>query len=291
MSKKNIAVKLEVNERIPSISGDSNQLEHVLMNLVVNAGDAMPDGGTITIATSVADLERNARTVHPLLTPGKYVLMTVSDSGTGIPDNIKDKVFDPFFTTKQTGKGTGLGLAMVYGIVKDHGGVINLKSQLGKGTTFEIYLPASGKVIPRVDRVALYTITGREKVLVIDDEADILSFIKDVLETQGYRVLTADNPVHALDIFRKVGEDIDLVITDIVMPLLNGRELLRQIREIKPGIRTIAVSGYDIWNIGRKDKDIDAYIRKPFEGIYLLSIVRRVLDSAGSPSGSRNMPL
>jgi PAS domain S-box-containing protein len=291
MSKKNVALKLEIDENIPPISGDSNQLEQVLMNLVVNSMDAMPEGGTITITTFLANLERDASTVHPLLSPGKYVVMKVSDSGTGIPDRIRDKIFDPFFTTKQTGKGTGLGLAMVYGIVKEHGGVINLESQPGEGTTFEIYLPVTDKVVPRVDRIALYSVTGREKVLVVDDEEDILRFIKDVLEAQGYRVLTADNPVYALEIFRKVGEDIDLVITDIIMPLVNGRELVRQIKAIKPAVKTVAISGYETSGAGRKDRDVDAYIRKPFESVYLLSVVRRVLDSSAPAFPSGQMPL
>ncbi len=291
MNKKKVDMKIELDDAIPSINGDSNQMEQVIMNLAVNAGDAMPNGGLITISTATANLEKDASLVHPLLEPGRYVTLRISDTGTGIPDAIRDRIFDPFFTTKETGKGTGLGLAMVYGIVKEHRGVINVKSHVGKGTTFEIYLPASDKAVQRAGKSPVYSMTGREKILVVDDEKDVLSFMKDVLEAQGYRVLVSDNPIYALDIFKQISDDIDLVVTDIVMPLVNGKDLIRSFKTIKPSVKMIAISGYDIWNIGKKDKDIDAYIRKPFEGIYLLSIVRRVLDSEGSSTYSRQLPL
>jgi PAS domain S-box-containing protein len=143
MAKKNVQIKMDINENIPTINGDNNQLEQVIMNLLVNAGDAMPEGGDIIISTSLADLEKGALHVHPLLKPGKYVVLKISDKGTGIPEEIKDRIFDPFFTTKELGKGTGLGLAMVYGIVKELKGIINLISHSDTGTTFEIYLPAT----------------------------------------------------------------------------------------------------------------------------------------------------
>jgi PAS domain S-box-containing protein len=143
MKKQHIVLKVETDDAIPLIQGDGNQIEQVIMNLVVNAGDAMPHGGSITISTSVKNLGRDAFRVHPLLAPGRYVVLVISDTGTGIPEQIRDKIFDPFFTTKETGKGTGLGLATVYGIVKEHKGVINLKTEVGRGTTFEIFFPAS----------------------------------------------------------------------------------------------------------------------------------------------------
>ncbi|HWR58765.1 MAG TPA: PAS domain S-box protein, partial [Thermodesulfovibrionales bacterium] len=287
MMKRKIDIKIDLDGNILPINGDSNQLEQVIMNLVVNGADAMPDGGLVTISTGMETFEKDAIPVHPLLAPGKYVSLKISDTGTGIPDEIKDRIFDPFFTTKKAGKGTGLGLAMVYGIVKEHKGVINLKTQLGKGTTFEIYLPVSDKDVSITGKPLLYSMAGREKILVIDDENDILSFMKEVLESQGYRVIVTDNPIYALDMFRQISDDIDLVITDIVMPLVNGRDLIKSFKTIKPSVRMIAISGYEIWNIGKKDKDVDAYIRKPFEGIYLLSVVRRVLDSKGLSALSR----
>ena len=289
MTKKKITITMEVDPALPPVSGDSNQLEQVVMNLAVNAGDAMPSGGTLTITTTQVTFEKHeAGRIHPLLLPGKYVLMRISDTGIGIPEEIRDRIFDPFFTTKGPGKGTGLGLAMVYGIVKEHRGVVNLRSQVGKGTTFEIYLPISDKLVPKAAKTSGYSVTGREKILVIDDEEDVLSFMKDVLETQGYKIIATTNPVYGLDTFKKINEEIDLVITDIVMPLVSGRELIKHFKLIKPSVKVIAISGYDIWGTEKRDKDINAYIRKPFEGIYLLSIVRRVLDSAPSSFPRQN---
>lgn len=282
ITKKKILIKLDLDETIPSIIGDSNQIEQVIMNLAVNAADAMPSGGHLSITTHIVNLDKDAGLVHPLLSPGRYISMAVLDNGIGIPEDIRDRIFDPFFTTKGPGKGTGLGLAMVYGIVKEHKGVITVKTQPGKGTTFEIYLPASDKLTQRIGRPASYSLAGREKILVVDDDEDVLSFMRDILETQGYRVLATSNPVYALDIFRGICDEIDLVIADIVMPLVNGRELVRNFKMTKPAIKIIAVSAYDIWNTGKKERDINAYIRKPFESVYLLSIVRKVLDSSGS---------
>jgi two-component system cell cycle sensor histidine kinase/response regulator CckA len=290
MTKKKITLQLMMDNSLPPINGDSNQLEQVLMNLVVNAGDVMPNGGFITIATSQITLGDEAVTIHLLLTPGRYVVLKVTDTGAGIPEEIRDRIFDPFFTTKAAGKGTGLGLAMVYGIVKEHKGIINVRSEMGKGTSFEIYFPMSEKAVPQVEKSALYPLEGREKILVVDDEEDILSFIKDVLETQGYRVMVTTNPVYALDIFKEISDTIDLVITDIVLPLVNGRELIKRFKSVKPEVKLIAMSGYEAGVIDRRDKDIDAFIRKPFQGIYLLSMVRKVLDTAGFSSyTSRNM--
>jgi len=291
MTKKNVAIKLEIEPTLPSIEGDANQLEQVVMNIIVNAGDVMPTGGVVTVTTSTVTLGRNAGSVHPLLAPGKYVLLKISDTGPGIPEEIRDKIFDPFFTTKGPGKGTGLGLAMVYGIVKEHQGVIDVRTKLGRGATFEIYLPMSGKLIPRLERPFVSSMAGREKVLVVDDEEDIVSFIKDVLESQGYKVLATTNPVYALDIFKEIKDTIDLVISDIIMPLVNGRELIRHFKLIKPSVRILAISGYEAGIIDKKDKDINAFIRKPFESIYLLSVVRRVLDAAVIPTSSWRMPL
>ncbi len=290
MAKKNIVIKTDIDNGIPSIDGDANQLEQVVMNIMVNAGDVMPNGGVISISTSPAEFQRDANSVHPLLSPGKYVILRISDTGPGIPHEIRNMIFDPFFTTKEPGKGTGLGLAMVYGIVKEHQGVIDVRTHPGRGTTFEIYLPASSKLVPRLERPLVSSMAGREKVLVVDDEEDIVSFIKDVLESKGYKVLAITNPVYALDIFKEISDTIDLVISDIIMPLVNGRELIRHFKLIKPSVRILAISGYEAGTIDKKDKDINAFIRKPFEGLYLLSVVRRVLDAADTPTSSWRMP-
>jgi CheY-like chemotaxis protein len=278
MGKKDIELKLETDDTIPPINGDSNQIEQVIMNLLVNAGDAISHGGAITITTSRVDLGRDASRVHPLLSQGRYVLLKISDTGAGIPERIRDKIFDPFFTTKESGKGTGLGLATVYGIVKEHKGIINLKTRVGGGTTFEIFFPAAEGIVKMVEKTPVYTKKERQKILVVDDEEGVLSFIKDTLESDGYGVVVTDDPIHAFELCKEMANEIDLVITDIIMPLMNGRELIKEFKQIKPSMKIIAVSGYESLKDERKGA-INAYIRKPFDGSYLLSVVRRVLDS------------
>ena len=274
---RKVAIKMETGDNIPCIHGDSNQMEQVLMNLFVNAMDAMPDGGTIIIGTEFVEIERNNH-VHPLLSSGKYILMRVTDTGTGIPEEIKDKIFNPFFTTKEQGKGTGLGLAMVYGIVKEHKGVLNVKSKTGKGTTFEIYLPPSDAAIHEIVKTSDHLLTANARILVVDDEKDMLNFMKEIIEGAGYKLLAADNPYYALEIFGEVANNIDLVITDIVMPLMDGRKLIKHFKTFKPAIKAIAISGYDAAR-NRGDADIDAFISKPFEKDSLLSAIRKVLGA------------
>ena len=274
---RKVAIKMETGDNIPHIHADSNQMEQVLMNLFVNAMDAMPDGGTIIIGTEFVEIERNNH-VHPLLSSGKYILIKVTDTGTGIPEEIKDKIFNPFFTTKGPGKGTGLGLAMVYGIVKEHKGVLNVKSKTGKGTTFEIYLPPSDAAIHEVPKTSDHLLTASARILVVDDEKDMLNFMKEIIEGAGYKLLAADNPYYALEIFGEVADNIDLVITDIVMPLMDGRKLIKHFKTFKPAIKAIAISGYDAAR-NREDADIDAFISKPFEKDSLLSAIRKVLGA------------
>ncbi len=278
MGKKGIRLKLETDSTIPPFDGDPNQIEQVIMNLLVNAGDAMPDGGDLSIATSEQELGTGAFLVHPLLSPGRYVVLRISDTGTGIAKQVRDKIFDPFFTTKETGKGTGLGLATVYGIVKDHKGVINLLTEEGKGTTFQIFFPASKERLPVRSEVPVYVGKEREKIFVVDDEESILSFIREALESKGYRVVVADNATYALEISKNIIDDIDLIIADIVMPLVNGTELIKHFKELKPSVKIIAISGYETLPPGGRD-NVDAFISKPFERAHLISVVRRVLDS------------
>jgi two-component system cell cycle sensor histidine kinase/response regulator CckA len=278
MGKKGIRLKIETDSTIPPFDGDPNQIEQVIMNLLVNAGDAMPDGGDLSITTSERELGTGAFLVHPLLSPGRYVVLRISDTGTGIAKQVRDKIFDPFFTTKETGKGTGLGLATVYGIVKDHKGVINLLTEEGKGTTFEIFFPASKERLPVRSEVPVYAGKEREKIFVVDDEESILSFIREALESKGYRVLVADNPTYALEISKNIIDDIDLIIADIVMPLVTGTELIKHFKELKPSVKIIAISGYETLPPGGRD-NVDAFISKPFERAHLVSVVRRVLDS------------
>jgi two-component system cell cycle sensor histidine kinase/response regulator CckA len=282
---KRIGLKVDLNGNISPIEGDPNQLEQVIMNLMVNAKDAMPDGGLITIRTAVAQLAKSDLDIPADVEPGKYVILSVSDTGSGIPKEIMGRIFDPFFTTKEKGKGTGLGLATVYGIIKDHKGYISVHSEVGKGTSFDIYLPSSSKIAYKISPPQAFALEGNENILVIDDDRDVLNFIRDILESHGYTVITADNPLTAVDTFTNLAARIQLVITDVVMPLMEGSELIKNLRTIKANIKIVVVSGYSDEAI-QKERMADAFIKKPFEGIELLSAVRKLLDTE-----SRRSPL
>lgn len=283
LSVKNAEVILELDETIPALMGDANQIEQVIMNLLVNAGDAIPSGGVITVKTAARQIGREeASVIHPLLTPGHYVILTVSDTGTGIPDDIRDMIFDPFFTTKEQGKGTGLGLAMVYGIVKEHKGVITVTSLPGKATTFTVYLPASQ--VELLSRSAFSDFDGMAvgSVLIIDDHKDMLLFVRETVESLGFTVKSTTNPVIGLQMFKESAPDIALVITDIFMPLIDGRDLVKNIKSIKPSIKIIAMSGYQIEDFVRQDSPADEFLRKPFGKDELIAAVNKLMQPSRS---------
>ncbi len=273
---KKIGLKVDLNSNIPVIEGDPNQLEQVMMNLMVNARDAMPDGGLITIKTRLIEVGGSRHNLPDYVAPGRYVVLTISDTGSGIPKPVIDRIFDPFFTTKEKGKGTGLGLASVYGIVKDHKGYISVQSEIDKGTSFDVYLPASGKTAHEIAKPQIISVEGNENILLIDDDREVLNLIKDVLETHGYHVMPVSNSLTAIDVFKNNADKIQLVITDIVMPLMEGNELITILKDIKPNIRTVVISGYSDEAVNKGD--IDFFLKKPFEGIELLTTVRRILD-------------
>ncbi len=274
---KRIGLKINLCNNNPVIEGDPNQLEQVIMNLMVNSKDAMPDGGLISIKTSVLEINKSDRQNIPAyVESGKYAVLTIADTGCGIPKDIINKIFDPFFTTKEKGRGTGLGLASVYGIVKDHKGYITVQSELNKGTTFDIYFPISEKFIYRLEKPKPSSVIGDENILVVDDDKDVLNYIKDILETHGYSVMAASNSLIAIDIFQNFSSKIPLVITDVIMPLMEGNDLIKHLRKIKPEIKIIVVSGYSDENI--KDAKIDKFLKKPFESIELLTSIRQLLD-------------
>ncbi len=289
---KKISIKMDLNGDLPLIEGDVNQVEQLIMNLIVNARDAMRDEGIISIVTRCVEAKRGSPGIPVYVPDGRYVLLRVSDTGCGMSEEITSKIFDPFFTTKERGKGTGLGLSMVYGIVKEHKGYINVESRVGQGSVFDIYIPASDKRT-QVKKRHLPTISkGHETILAVDDEEDTLSFIKDALELHGYKVLAADNPISALDIFKTFPEKIALVITDIVMPLMNGKQLIEDIKVIKPNAKILAISGYgkhviDGVNL-REDIRADGFLQKPFESSYLRSLVRKILDEEGMQNAVKN---
>lgn len=290
---RNISANVETEPGLPAVSGDSIHLEQVITNLAMNAMDAMSGGGTLTITTSALLVAAQPSPLRPLLQPGRYVVLTVGDTGPGIEPEVRSRIFEPFFTTKPVGKGTGLGLAMVYGIVKSHEGEIRVRSEPGVGTTFEIYLPAldrpAGLRVPAFGSGPHYDAAGSECVLVVDDEPDVLSYIKDTLDAHGYKTFATDNPVYAQELFHEMSEDIDLVITDMVMPLLNGAELTRQFKAVNGKIKVVGITGFSGGMIVTAARDLDALIRKPFDSAKLLTTIRSVLDARqDEPAAPRN---
>jgi PAS domain S-box-containing protein len=285
----NIAIRLKLNDKLSPVIGDFTQLEQVVMNFIVNARDAMPKGGDITITTDYRTITKGMRDVPPYVTPGQYVQLTVSDTGVGIPEGLLNKIFEPFFTTKDRDKGTGLGLAMAYGVIKDHKGYIAVQSQLGSGSSFSVYLPAcESSAMPErtASKMQVSNLGGYETLLVVDDDIVILEGMRETLTAHGYNVLATDSPMKALDIFRIKHEQISLVITDMAMPNINGQDLINSMKEIYPSINILAISGNTRYVVGKDDiKDIASFVQKPFDSPHLLSLVRRLLDSkeASSP--------
>jgi two-component system cell cycle sensor histidine kinase/response regulator CckA len=278
---KGIDLKLELAEELPTIQGDFDQLKQVIMNLIVNAQDAMPDGGRIVITTKYRNIQEGTPDVPPYILPGGYAQMSVSDTGNGIPEDLQQKIFEPFFTTKERGKGTGLGLSMVYGTIKEHYGHITVHSKLGAGSTFTVYLPVSREDLPQAPDEIDVPINGNETILFVDDESHIASAAEDTLADHGYRVIASTDPVKALELFAQHHRDISLVITDIVMPQLDGIELIRRIRSIKPEVRIIAISGYKKHVEDKKGVEKDegvSFLQKPFEVRDLLIAIRHSLN-------------
>lgn len=273
---RNIRIRKALMEPIPAVKGDPNQIEQVIMNLILNARDAMPEGGELLILTAPFELEKGAPLPLPEMAPGSYIRLSVSDTGVGISEKHLSRIFEPFFTTKAKAKGTGLGLAMVYGIVKAHKGYITVNSRPGKGTTFEIYLPVSDVSSPvRITPVVESEIGGHATILAIDDEMDILQIIEEILSRKGFQVLATEDPLRALAMYREKHASIDLVITDILMPAMNGAQLVDGIRTINPLVKGIGITGFSAGDQVR----CDAVLKKPFTGSKLLSTIHEVLGA------------
>jgi two-component system cell cycle sensor histidine kinase/response regulator CckA len=256
------------------VRADASQIQQVLMNLAVNARDAMPDGGTLTIETGRGDAPAGAN-------PGRHAIVRVKDTGHGMDAATRSHVFEPFFTTKEEGKGTGLGLATVYGIVTQSGGVVTLESEPGLGSEFEVYLPAvEGPVTPRRPRSSGHVEGGTETILVTEDDAAVHELLVRILEGRGYRVLGARDADGALRISRAHGGSIDLLVTDVVLPGMSGPKLAAAMRAANPALRVLYISGY-AWDTFKKDgvRPGEPFLRKPFSSLELARRVRETLDA------------
>ena len=258
---------------------DRGQMEQVFMNLYVNARQAMPGGGELYLAAEMVPLDEDMTLRHDV-PAGKYVKITVGDTGTGMDDKTRERIFDPFFTTKEMGRGTGLGLAMVYGIVKGHGGIIEVDSELGEGTTFTIYLRASKKGVVEKQPETKEIMRGMETILLVDDEPIVREVNRDMLTSLGYRVYTAAGGQEALAVFAENAKDIRLVILDMIMPGLNGGETFDQLREISSEVVVLLSSGYSIDGEAKKilTRGCNGFLQKPFHLQTLSRKLRELLD-------------
>jgi len=289
MIGEDIDLVMTPGENLWSVRADAGQIEQVIMNLAVNARDAMPSGGKLTIETSNVTLDEEYARIHAPLRPGDYVMVSISDTGAGMDPDTQQHIFEPFFTTKGP-KGTGLGLSTVYGIVKQSGGYIWVFSELGRGTTFKIYWPrvastgeTAAQVITRVEFQKVEP--GTETILVVEDEANLRYLARQYLEKQGYRVIEAADGAVAMQIAVAHEGVIHLLLTDVIMPGMNGRELAQRISEIRPNVKVLYMSGYTENVIGQ-DGMLDAGVRllqKPFNLRDLKSKVREVLDATPTP--------
>ena len=272
-----------------SVMADPVQLEQVVMNLVINARDAMPTGGTLTIETrnvdvdKTLDLDRPEAALHPSLQPGPYVMLVISDTGAGMDEATRASIFEPFFTTKGIGKGTGLGLSTVYGIVKQSGGTIWVSTEIGKGSAFAIYLPRTEEVARKSHPASTASPghRGTETILIAEDEEGVRRLTTLILQMSGYTVLSASSGAQALGLLERHDGPVDLIITDMVMPGMTGRDLVTRLMEIRPRTRVLYTSGYTddfLLRQGLSDSETH-FIAKPYSAAQLRLKVREVLDS------------
>jgi PAS domain S-box-containing protein len=283
LMSENIAMKTFVSKDVGAIKADPGQIEQVIMNLVVNARDALPDGGRILIETSNVDLDSAYTRDHTVVRPGPYVLLAVTDTGIGMTADTAAHIFEPFYTTKESGRGTGLGLSTVYGIVKQSGGYIWVYSELGKGTTFKVYLPRVKDAVQApaaAETPASTTRKGHETILLVEDEPDVRELTQMVLTERGYRVIEALTPEDAERLAGNNGAEIHLLLTDVVMPGMSGRELAKRLTGRYPNLRVLYMSGYT-YNVIAQDGTLEegiSFLQKPFTPQVLTQKVRESLD-------------
>jgi two-component system, cell cycle sensor histidine kinase and response regulator CckA len=278
-TKKEIAIRGKYQENLWSVEVDRGQVQQVLLNLYVNAWQAMPAGGELYIETQNITLDENYTKPYQV-EPGSYVQISFTDTGPGMDKATRERIFEPFFTTKKMGRGTGLGLASAYGIIKNHGGFINVYSEKGHGATFNIYLPASEKEIIEEKKPAGSTLSGSETVLFVDDEDMIVEVAEELFEQLGYKVLTAGSGKEAIETYEKNKERIDMVLLDMIMPDMSGGDTYDSLKEVDPDIKVLLSSGYSLEGRATEilDRGCNGFIQKPFKMKELSQKLRGILD-------------
>jgi len=278
-TRKEIKIHRELAENLFPVKADEAQIEQVLMNLYINAADAMPEGGDLFLQTrAVTDKNMGDKPYSPK--PGNYAFLKVKDNGTGMDNKTIERIFEPFFTTKEIGRGSGLGLASAYGIIKGHGGYIDVESKIGQGSVFNIYLPASEELPPKKREMSEYIVKGNETILLVDDEEIVIEVGSQLLEKLGYSVLEAKSGKEAITIFQENTDKIDMIILDIIMPDMGGGEAFDKIKKIVPDVKVLLSSGYSIDGKATEilKRGCDGFIQKPFNIKDLSKKIREVLN-------------
>jgi CheY-like chemotaxis protein len=278
-TKKEITIKAKYQEHLKPVEVDRSQIDQVLLNIYVNAWQAMPDGGMLYVQTYNVDLDEHFVCAYGVRA-GQYVAISITDTGIGMDRQIAKRVFDPFFTTKEKDRGTGLGLASAYGIIKNHDGIITVESKKGQGATFTVFLPASNKDIIEEATDEQEILTGSETVLLVDDEKLIIDVGGALLKKMGYRVLTAARGDKALEIYSRHKESISIVILDLVMPQTNGGEVYDSLKKIDPNVKVLLSSGYSVDGQATEilDRGCNGFIQKPFRMEELSKKIRAILN-------------
>jgi len=291
---EHIILNIHLDPTISAIKADAGQLEQVLLNLVVNGRDAMPEGGTLDVTTRRVQFYPRQPLPHPEMRTGTYTELAVTDTGCGMSPETQKRIFEPFFTTKGPGKGTGLGLSTVFGIVKQNRGFIDVQSEIGEGTTFRLFFPALPDAEERAERTVLALVAqkpGNETILLVEDEAQIREIIEVALEQAGYTVLSAGNGEEALALSQQHHGALHLIITDVVMPGMNGTNLVEQLLVNRPLTKVLFISGYTDGeaSIQQMDKEQQALLRKPFTPAILIDAVRSLLDNESALHSTTNI--